>query len=69
MTHNLTYVEQRGWLTVWNYSRTATVTLAGWFMLGNDGFGVVRRRVGGRNRWSYTNLDWVVDFRPDPAAK
>lgn len=48
----LTYAETRGY---WLDDATGRVS-SGWFALGGDGWRVIRRRVGGRNRYHFSDV-------------
>lgn len=60
-THQLTNYEQRGYLTVINFTLSEPVTTEGWFHLNSQG--VIMRKIGGRNRHYFASLDTVIDFR------
>jgi len=57
----LTDFEQRGWITYLN-PNGRLVTAEGWYMLTVNGHGVVRRKVGGRNRSLYCSVDSMLSF-------
>jgi hypothetical protein len=59
--NNLDLVERRGYITYLNPNGDA-VEVEGWFMLTTDGRGVVRRKVGGRNRSLFCSLASVIAF-------
>ena len=59
--HDLTDVEQRGRLTHIDGS-FETHTMEGWFMLSYNRRSVTARKVYGRNRWVYCDVDAVIDF-------
>jgi hypothetical protein len=58
---NLDLVERRGYITYSNPNGDA-VEVEGWFMLTVDGRGVVRRKVGGRNRSLFCSFESVIAF-------
>jgi hypothetical protein len=58
---NLDLVERRGTIfhcDLWGNLKRAD----GWFMLTLDGRGVVRRKVGGRNRSLFCSVESVISF-------
>jgi hypothetical protein len=58
---NIDLVERRG--TIFHCDLWGNMTRAdGWFMLSLDGRGVIRRKVGGRNRSLYCSVESVIDF-------
>jgi hypothetical protein len=58
---NLDLVERRGYITYLD-PNGFQVEVEGWFMITVDGRGVVRRKVGGRNRSLFCSLASVVSF-------
>jgi hypothetical protein len=63
MEKNITHIETRGTLCYMN-SDFAPKWVEGWFMLSLDGRTVIRRKVGGRNRYQFCSVVNVLGFSP-----
>jgi hypothetical protein len=61
------YFEQRGYLHYFNGSQW--VEASGWFMVSPHDNTVVRRKIGGRNRYQFTKEENVAAFYKDDNAR